>query len=227
MWLFVGDALTTLVFAAIVYAWVPETRPPDAEAVEKPRFSSLPRVLVDPRLAGFAVAQTLLATPTTLVVMLPPAAPAGGISFEYMNLSLQKVSGLTGCPRPGNEPTSTGDGPDAFDPRLGQVSDDLKELRVWRPLTALSVRASALGPDVAEVEAPERLCYLDAEGQVDESLRVFLDGRAVSRRASDALHVTCRPDDRNRLILLGVEPGSHLLQIATPFDLSPTVGFER
>ncbi len=87
VWLFVGDALTTLVFAAIVYAWVPETRPPDAEAVEKPRFSSLPRVLVDPRLAGFAVAQTLAVFVFLQVfVTLPLQERARGVSVRAVGL---------------------------------------------------------------------------------------------------------------------------------------------
>jgi hypothetical protein len=175
--------------------------------------------------AGFAVAQTLLATSTTLVVMLPPAAPAGGVSFEYMNLGLRKVAGATGCPRPGGS-GSTG-GPELADPRLGQVSADQKLLRVWRALTSLGVRPSPLGPDAVEVEAPERLCYLDRAGAIDGDLRVFLDGRAVSHAPSDALRVTCRLEARTRLILRGVEPGRHLLQVANPFGLSPTVEFER
>jgi hypothetical protein len=198
----------------------------DQSAAVSSDFAALAGASQSTEEAGFAVAQTLLATPTTLVVMLPPAAPAGGVTFEYMNLALQKVSGPTGCRPSDDDQTSTTGADETPDPRLGQVAEGLKVLRVWRPLTALSVRASALGRDVAEVEAPERLCYLDAGSSVDEELRVFLDGRAVSHRASDPLHVACRPDDRDRLLLYGVEPGRHLLQVANPFGLSPTVGFE-
>lgn len=176
--------------------------------------------------AGFAVAQTLLATPTTLVVMLPPAAPAGGVSFEYMNLALAKVADAKGCPRPGGAATSNG-GEEATDPRLGAVSEGQKGLRVWRPITSLAVVASASEPGAVAVEAPERLCYLDENGAVDDDLRVFLDGRTVSNAPSAALRVTCGLDDRNRLRLLGTEPGRHLLQVSTPFGLSPTVEFTR
>ncbi len=59
-WLFVGDALTTLALAGIVYAFVPETRPPDREGGEKAGISGLPRALSDPRFLGFAVAQFLV-----------------------------------------------------------------------------------------------------------------------------------------------------------------------
>ncbi len=87
VWLFVGDALTTLLFAGIVYGLVPETRPPDAEAVEKPRLSSLPRVLVDPRMAGFALAQTLAVFVFLQVfVTLPLQERARGLSVRAVGL---------------------------------------------------------------------------------------------------------------------------------------------
>lgn len=87
VWLFVGDALTTLLFAGIVYGFVPETRPPLAEAVEKPRLASLPRALVDPRFAGFALAQTL----TLMVFMqafitLPLQERARGLPMRVVGL---------------------------------------------------------------------------------------------------------------------------------------------
>lgn len=59
-WLFVGDALTTLALTGIVYALVPETRPPDAVGREKAGITSLPRALSDRRFVGFAVAQFLV-----------------------------------------------------------------------------------------------------------------------------------------------------------------------
>jgi MFS family permease len=59
-WLFVGDALTSLVFLGIVYAVVPETRPDTPEGRDPVALGSLPRVFGDLRFAGFAVAHTLV-----------------------------------------------------------------------------------------------------------------------------------------------------------------------
>lgn len=57
--LFAGDAVTSLAFAAIVYAFVPETRPPGGASRESLGLASSFRVLVDPRFAAFAGAQFL------------------------------------------------------------------------------------------------------------------------------------------------------------------------
>ncbi len=59
-WLFVGDALTTVALAGIIYAFVPETRPPETEGREKAGITGLPRALSDPRFLGFAAAQFMV-----------------------------------------------------------------------------------------------------------------------------------------------------------------------
>jgi hypothetical protein len=46
-------------------------------------------------------------TATPLLVMFPPAAPAGGISFESMKIALNKSAEATGCPRPDGTAAST------------------------------------------------------------------------------------------------------------------------
>ncbi|MFO0629053.1 MAG: MFS transporter [Polyangiales bacterium] len=59
-WLFVGDALTTLVFCGLVYLRVPETRP--AEASAPTARPSTATALRDPRFVPFALSQFVMLT---------------------------------------------------------------------------------------------------------------------------------------------------------------------
>lgn len=59
-WLFVGDAVTTLLFCALVYLRVPETRP--EEAATSARRASPTSALRDPRFIAFAVFQFAMLT---------------------------------------------------------------------------------------------------------------------------------------------------------------------
>lgn len=85
VWLFVGDACTTLAFAAIVWRLVPETRPAGA-AVEKAGGRG-PRALADPRMWAFLAGQFL----TLLVflqsfVTLPLEERARGVPVGHVGL---------------------------------------------------------------------------------------------------------------------------------------------
>ncbi len=53
--LFAGDAATTLAFAAIVWRWVPETRPDPTEGTREPSLRGLLSPLRDPPFGGFVL----------------------------------------------------------------------------------------------------------------------------------------------------------------------------
>ncbi len=85
--LFAGDAVTSLAFAAIVYALVPETRPARAPAREAPGVASSFRVLVDPRFAGFVAAQFLvLIVFLQVFVTMPLQERASGVAVSSVGL---------------------------------------------------------------------------------------------------------------------------------------------
>ncbi|MFO0648171.1 MAG: MFS transporter [Polyangiales bacterium] len=85
--LFAGDAVTSLAFAAIVYAFVPETRPEHGASKEAPGVASSFRVLVDPRFAGFGAAQFLvLIVFLQVFVTMPLQERASGIAVSSVGL---------------------------------------------------------------------------------------------------------------------------------------------
>ncbi len=59
-WLFIGDAATTLGLAFVVHRFFPESRPEAREGAKNPSLLEMPRVIADPRFAGFLGAQFLL-----------------------------------------------------------------------------------------------------------------------------------------------------------------------
>jgi predicted MFS family arabinose efflux permease len=86
-WLFLADAATTAALALIVFARVPETRPPSAEGHTRPPWSAALQALGDARLGGFALAQ--LATLFVFLqsfVLMPLQERARGISTRDLGL---------------------------------------------------------------------------------------------------------------------------------------------
>jgi MFS family permease len=60
LWLFIGDAATTLALTGIVYALFPESRPPTAPGHHDASLANLPRAFADARFLPFAAAQFLV-----------------------------------------------------------------------------------------------------------------------------------------------------------------------
>jgi hypothetical protein len=187
-----------------------------------------------------ALAQTLWATPTTLAVLIPPATPAGRIEFQYLNLGFKGLESAGRCPA-ADQTSESGttdlgdDVGDGIDFRAGAIAEDQKSLFVWRRLGVLVARPSRVIPGRVEIDAAngDRLCYRElteaGTERLASKLRVLLDGvdlNPVVPQASDLPTAECDLQRPDQLRLLRVPAGRHLLQIANPFSLSPTVTFD-
>jgi MFS family permease len=87
LWLFVGDALSTVAFLAIVYAALPETRPPSPPDRPPSAFWTLPTVLVDRRFRSFAAAQFLVVVVfLQAFVNMPLQERAEGVAVPQVGL---------------------------------------------------------------------------------------------------------------------------------------------
>ncbi len=93
-WLFIGDAATTLVFAALVFAFVPETLASATDGRERPGLASSLRVFADPRFVGFAAAQFMVILVfLQAFVTLPMQERARGLPVSEVGL----IAGLNGA----------------------------------------------------------------------------------------------------------------------------------
>ena len=87
LWLFVGDAATTLALTGIVCGFFPESRPPTRPGHGAAALANLPRVFADPRFLAFAVAQFLmLLVFLQAFVTLPLQERARGLAVSDVGL---------------------------------------------------------------------------------------------------------------------------------------------
>ncbi len=100
-WLFAGDAATSVAFALLVLAVVPETRPPHDPSRERVSLLTQARVLADPRITGFAIAQAaVLLVFLQAFVTLPLQERAAGLPVTAVGFvaALNCVIVLVGQP---------------------------------------------------------------------------------------------------------------------------------
>lgn len=100
-WLFAGDATTSVLFALVVAALLPETRPARGPDQERVSLLSQARVLLDPRIAGFAIAQAIvLVVFVQAFITLPLQERAAGLPVTTVGLvaALNCVIILVGQP---------------------------------------------------------------------------------------------------------------------------------